>query len=390
MTSIYIHYPFCKSKCPYCDFNSHVQKEVNQQNYLNAYLSELDFYFSKTKERQIKTIFFGGGTPSLMPINLVEKILNKISQNWQICDNVEITLEANPTSFESEKFKNFKSAGINRLSLGIQSLNDDDLKFLGREHSSKEAISTIKNVQKIFDNFSFDLIYALPNQSLNSWKKELEKALEFSSPHISLYQLTIEKGTRFFSDFSKGKFTMPNEELAANFYEFTNEILENNNFNQYEISNYANISKEKDFRSQHNLAYWQNSDYIGIGAGAHGRIFFNENNLRTAIMNIHHPDSWIKKVEENNNGIQKFTKISKLELAQEIILMGLRIEEGVSKKIFSDYLNLSFDKVFKWEFLENLQKNNLLEISETHIKIPKKSWLLTNSIIQKIIENIKI
>ena len=202
--SIYIHYPFCKSKCPYCDFNSHVEKQINDKRFENAYLREIEYFAQELKNREIKTIFFGGGTPSLMPVNLVEKILEKISSLSVIDKNCEITLEANPTSFEATKFKDFKHAGVNRLSIGIQALNDVDLKFLGREHSAYEAINTIKTASKIFENYSFDLIYTRPNQKLSDWKQELEQAISLSPNHLSLYQLTIEKGTKFYGLYQRG------------------------------------------------------------------------------------------------------------------------------------------------------------------------------------------
>jgi oxygen-independent coproporphyrinogen-3 oxidase len=231
--SIYIHYPFCKAKCPYCDFNSHVRDGVDHENFLLAYEKELEFFAAKISPRQVTTIFFGGGTPSLMPIFLVEGILRKISQLWTLDENCEITLEANPTSFESSKFKALRDVGINRLSIGIQALNDADLKFLGREHSAKEAIATIEVAAKIFDNFSFDLIYARPKQSLESWQEELSRAINFGTKHLSLYQLTIEKGTKFYSQFARKEFAMPDENLAAEFYEMTNQITRSNGLELY-------------------------------------------------------------------------------------------------------------------------------------------------------------
>ncbi len=280
--SFYIHYPFCKSKCPYCDFNSHISSNIDLGAFLKAYFNEIEFFAKNAKNRQISTIFFGGGTPSLMPTYFVDEILRKISKHFQIENHCEITLEANPTSFESAKFQEFKKAGINRLSIGIQALNDEDLKFLGREHSSKEAMQTIENARKIFDNFSFDLIYARPKQNLQNWQKELELALSFDTKHLSLYQLTIEKGTPFFKDFRDKKFEMPSENLSAEFYETTNEIMAQNGFLHYEISNYC----KKNFECKHNLIYWRGLDYAGVGAGAHSRIYFDDKKNRQNIIMI--------------------------------------------------------------------------------------------------------
>lgn len=380
--SIYIHYPFCKSKCPYCDFNSHVKANIDHERFLKGYLRELDFFSEKLKNRKITTIFFGGGTPSLMPIFLVDKILEKISQLWQVDENCEVTLEANPTSFEAEKFKEFRKAGINRLSIGIQALNDVDLKFLGREHSASEAIKTIETASKIFDNFSFDLIYARPQQTLNSWKEELEMAISFGTKHLSLYQLTIEKGTKFFSQYKKGEFQMPDEELSAQFYEMTNQITKNHGFELYEISNYA----KKSFECAHNMVYWQGGDYLGIGAGAHSRVYLDEDaKNRRAIMMVHEPVSWLNKVEEIGAGIQSDEKISSEELLEELILMGLRLKGGIDDTIFQEHFGKKLEEVFDFKKLEGLVEKGFLEISKGNIRIADGSRLLTNAVIGKVV-----
>ncbi len=408
--SIYIHYPFCKAKCPYCDFNSHVREGVNHESFLRAYEKEMEFFAPKTGLRKIKTIFFGGGTPSLMPIFLVEGILKKISQLWNVDENCEISLEANPTSFEAAKFKDLRRVGINRLSLGIQALNDADLKFLGREHSAKEAIATIETAQKIFDNFSFDLIYARPQQTLELWHEELLRAINFGTKHLSLYQLTIEKGTKFFSEFKQGKFKLPEENLATDFYSLTNQVTSDAGFKLYEISNYAysssletrerfrgshesklpkssvaGASKDdefvKDYRCAHNLVYWQGGDYLGIGAGAHSRIYLDGEKNRSAIMMIHEPNAWLRKVEENSAGIQTLEKISSEELLEELILMGLRLENGIDKKNFPK----KFADIFDFKKLQKLVDQGLIVISENHIKIPHQYRILTNSIISKVV-----
>ena len=363
--SIYIHYPFCKSKCPYCDFNSHVRDGVDYPAFLKAYENELDFFAKKVGLRKIKSIFFGGGTPSLMPIFLVEGILKKISALWALDEDCEITLEANPTSSESSKFKDLKDVGINRLSIGIQALNDEDLKFLGREHSSKEAIAAIEVVSKIFDNFSFDLIYARPKQTLEGWEKELKQAIDFGTKHLSLYQLTIEKGTKFFSQFQKKEFELPDEELSAKLYELTHNVTSSNGFEDYEISNYA----KKNFESRHNLVYWRGLDYIGIGAGAHSRIFFEGEEKRSAIMMIHEPLAWLKKAQEQGAGIQTSEKISDKELLQELVLMGLRLKEGARNEIFQKNLKRNISEIFDIAKLKSLENKGLILANENCIKI---------------------
>ncbi|HLD76954.1 MAG TPA: coproporphyrinogen-III oxidase family protein, partial [Rickettsiales bacterium] len=346
-----------------------------------------------------------GGTPSLMPSYFVDKILAKISEKFTIDENCEITLEANPTSFESEKFQEFKKSGINRLSIGVQALNDEDLKFLGRQHSAKEAIKTIENAHKIFDNFSFDLIYARPKQNLAEWRKELELALSFDTKHLSLYQLTIEKGTQFFSDFKQKKFAMPNDKLSAEFYEMTNKIMAKNDFINYEISNYCQKNpvwdgdprkagrdscRVKNYQCQHNLVYWQGLDYAGIGAGAHSRIYFDNVQNRKNIIMISEPNLWLKKVQENKNGIQKIIEISKYELLEELILMGLRLDDGIDDKIFLLHFDKKIYEMIDLKKLQNLQDKGLLEISNNKLRITKKGKIISNAIISKVCEAINI
>ncbi len=378
--SIYIHYPFCKSKCPYCDFNSHVRDSVEYDKFLQAYERELQFFAEKIDPRQVSTIFFGGGTPSLMPEFLVAGILQKIAQLWQVDENCEITLEANPTSSESAKFQALRQIGVNRLSLGIQALNDQDLKFLGREHSSAEAIKTIENAAKIFDNFSFDLIYARPQQTIQSWREELSRAINFNTKHLSLYQLTIEKGTKFYSQFSRKEFVMPSEELAAEFYEVTNQITSDAGLELYEVSNYA----KKSFESRHNLVYWQGGDYLGIGAGAHSRVYFAEENMRSAITLLHDPMSWLNQVKQSGAAIQKIEKIMPRELCEELILMGLRLRDGISEELFLHHFNKKFDDIFDQNALNKIQSQGLIIQENGMIKIPTNQRLLTNAIIEKV------
>lgn len=382
MLSLYIHYPFCKSKCPYCDFNSHVNPEVDYERFARAYDRELEFFAQKTLEREVKTIFFGGGTPSLMPISLAERILTKVRALWKIADDVEITLEANPTSAESKKFEALKSLGINRVSIGIQALNDTDLKFLGREHSAKEAIEVVHTAAKIFPNFSIDLIYARPGQTLESWKRELEIACELSPNHLSLYQLTIEKGTKFFSSYNEGKFVLPDEETAAKLYELTEEITAKFGFGGYEISNYA----QPNFECRHNLAYWQGQDYVGVGPGAHSRVYFGSERMSAMVTND--PLNWLNKVESVGNGIQQLAQLTKNEVAEELILTGLRTTKGIGDKIFLSHFGKKMSAVLDFQKLKNLKDFIELGSDEEGERLRVTSKLLTNQIVSKVCDAI--
>lgn len=375
--SIYIHYPFCEAKCGYCDFNSHVQANIDHQKFLEAYCLELDYFAKLIGPRVVKTIFCGGGTPSLMPEFLLSGIFEKINKVFEVDKNCEITLEANPSSVEINKFANFKKIGINRLSLGIQAFNADDLKFLERVHDCNQAIKAIEVCQKNFDNFSFDLIYARPKQSIESWLEELNFALQFDTKHLSLYQLTIEKGTKFFSQYQQKKFTLPDENLASELYLATNQIMQNHGFDNYEVSNYA----KKNFQSQHNLTYWQSQEYLGIGAGAHSRITYQNEQNRRAIMLIHQPNSWLKKVFDQQNGIQTNDIIDNKALIEEILLMGLRLKEGISIKNFEQLIGQKFSAIFDQKKLAKLLNNSLLIEDDKRLVIPQNNWLVIDQII---------
>lgn len=381
--SLYIHYPFCNSKCPYCDFNSFANLNVDKDILLNSYLKEINSYHKLLPNRKIKTIFFGGGTPSLMSANFLGKILNEIHKLWNVDKDVEISLEANPTSVEIGKFQDFKNLGINRLSIGIQALNDKDLKFLGRKHSAKEGLNAIKIAQKIFqERYSIDLIYARPNQSLKEWKSELNDAIKLSPNHISLYELTIENGTPFYAQ----KISELNEDVATDLYFSTNEIMDKNDIPFYEISNYA----RKGYECKHNINYWKSGEWIGIGAGAHSRICFNqtENNYktRTVIENIKNPNLWMKKVQENDFGYKEKYDLPEQDFVKEFFLMGLRLRSGISNKDLQKY---TLDKtIFDFVNLKNcelLEKQNFIEVSKKSIRVKNKGLILLNRIIENII-----
>ncbi len=371
---IYIHWPFCASKCPYCDFNSHVKK--NDDDYIKAYLKELEYYHNLTSSQKVTSIFFGGGTPSLMKESEVSSLINFISKHWQIADDVEISLEANPTSVETEKFAEFKNAGINRLSLGVQSLDNNNLKFLGRNHSAGEALVALDKVQNIFDNSSLDLIYALPNQSLSDWEKELKKALSFGLKHLSLYQLTIEEGTIFYKQAKLGKLTEIDEKIASQMYNLTDDVCASFGINKYEVSNYA----KEGFESSHNLIYWQGYDYLGIGAGAHGRI-----NKFMGTSNYKNPQKWHDKVIENNHGAEEIETLNQEERAEELILMGLRTAEGINKERFKSICGLDLLDVVDTGSLEGFCEEGLLVDDEDNLKATKHGFLVLNHIIRWII-----
>jgi putative oxygen-independent coproporphyrinogen III oxidase len=321
---IYIHWPFCEKKCPYCDFNSHVRQSIDHSDWLKAYLNELRYYANETPNHIINSVFFGGGTPSLMKASVVEKILDEIQSLWHCSKDIEVTAEANPSSSENKHFKDFHRAGINRLSIGIQSLNDQSLLFLGRLHNADDAKNAIKNATEVFPRFSFDLIYALPGQTPKMWEKELKEATQLARGHISLYQLTIEPGTEFY----KKRVRAANETIGAELYETTQEIMNKANLPAYEISNHA----KKGAESLHNLIYWTGGDYLGIGPGAHGRI---THKLQTDMMhNYRDPEKWLGLAITNKFGGQKRKTLSDEQRRDELVLMGLRLINGISLQQF--------------------------------------------------------
>lgn len=377
--AIYIHWPFCKSKCPYCDFNSHVEKNIEHDKWLSAYLNEIEYFAEKLGKRNVGSIFFGGGTPSLMRPEVVQKILEKINNSFSVADNVEITLEANPTSIETEKLKSFKQAGVNRVSIGVQALNEKDLKFLGREHSPLEAKKALETAANIFENFSFDLIYCRPEQTIEAWKSELNEALKIADKHISLYQLTIEKGTEFYSKFNKKEFVMPEEKLSAEFFEETQNILKKRGLPSYEISNHAKAG----FESKHNISYWEYDEYLGIGPGAHGRI--NLDGKRTATMMLYLPDNWLKAVSEKKHGLQNADALNDETILEEIVMMGLRLTKGLSFDKFKLVSGKDFFAVFNKEKIKFLENENLIEIKNSRLAATKKGALLLNSLTEKIL-----
>jgi len=321
---IYVHWPFCQAKCPYCDFNSHVVRSVDQSQYANALVRELEHMANTCDPQTVTSIFFGGGTPSLMEPATVETVLGAIDRLWGINQGTEISLEANPTSVEAEKFRALASLGVNRVSLGVQALNDKDLKFLGRLHSVDEALGAIELARTYFNAMSFDLIYARPEQSVAAWESELTRALSFAVDHLSLYQLTIEEGTPFYDLHARGAFSVPGEDDAAALYEVTQSLCEDAGLRAYEISNHAKSGAE----CRHNLTYWRYGDYVGVGPGAHGRI--TRGGAKAATVTERLPAKWLAAVQAHGHGLVEKEEITSLHSAEEMMLMGLRLNEGIS------------------------------------------------------------
>jgi len=373
--SLYIHWPFCLSKCPYCDFNSHVRDSIDYEKYLEAFKRELQNVSRETFCQSIKSIFFGGGTPSLMPPSLVRAIIEEIKSLWPINGNLEITLEANPNSVEMEKFYDLKAAGVNRLSLGIQSLNNQDLQFLGRTHKADEAQRAIEIARTVFDRYSFDLIYALPNQKIENWQEELTNGLKLAGTHLSLYQLTIEEGTPFFHRHQRGEFHLPDEDLSALFYEETQRIMEAHGLPAYEISNHA----VPGFECQHNLVYWRYQDYAGIGPGAHGRL--SQGQKRYATYNHRAPETWVSHVLTHGHGLKERVELTSQDQGNEALLMGLRLKEGIPLHRLAEFYQSEY-LPFDPHKLGLLKDEGLVSPSLTHLQLTPLGLQKLNGILK--------
>lgn len=323
--AIYVHWPFCKKKCPYCDFNSHVRDAVDHDAWREALLKELRYWRARVEGHTVTSIFFGGGTPSLMQPATAKAIIDEIHHLWPTAPDIEITLEANPTSVEAANFAVLREAGVNRVSLGVQSLKQESLAFLGREHSADEALEAVALAAKIFPRYSFDLIYALPGQTLDAWEAELREALQYARGHLSLYQLTIEPNTAFHHQYHvQHAFALPQEDLAADLYQLTQRIMEEVGMPAYEISNHAAPGQA----SRHNLSYWRSDSYLGIGPGAHGRV--DMGNARHATNTLKSPERWLEQVQKIGHGIEADLPLTDRERLEERILMGLRLpHEGI-------------------------------------------------------------
>jgi oxygen-independent coproporphyrinogen-3 oxidase len=365
--ALYIHWPFCVSKCPYCDFNSHVREQVDQDQWRDALLADLAHEASLTPSRPLTSIFFGGGTPSLMPPQTVAALIEAAERHWGFAPGIEITLEANPSSVEAARFDDLARAGVNRVSLGLQALDDAALAFLGRAHSLTEGLLALDTAQAAFDRVSFDLIYARPGQSLADWEAELRRALSFGASHLSLYQLTIEPGTRFAVLAAKGELRETDPDLAAQLFELTRAITAESGLPAYEVSNHARPGEE----SRHNLTYWRYGDYIGVGPGAHGR------RLNRASFRRKKPENFLNAVTRNGHGIESEEALSSEMRATETLLMGLRLEEGVELARVAGALAPGA--------VERLREHGLLLASESErLRATPAGMLVLNSLLAEL------
>jgi putative oxygen-independent coproporphyrinogen III oxidase len=336
---VYVHWPFCLSKCPYCDFNSHVRHAaIDEARFLRAYLAEIEACAERVPGHTVTSVFFGGGTPSLMQPETVAAILNEIAKHWTLPRDAEITLEANPTSVEATRFRGYRAAGVNRVSLGVQALEDGALARLGRTHTAQEALAAVAIARSVFERYSFDLIYARENQTPSAWASELRRAIAEAAEHLSLYQLTIELETPFAALRAAGKLTVPDEDCARALYDITQDICAAAGLPAYEVSNHARAGAE----CRHNLTYWRMHDYAGIGPGAHGRLAIGAERHATATEK--RPETWLMRVEARGHGIVTDEVLTREEIADEFLLMGLRLAEGIDPQRYADIAGRCLDE----------------------------------------------
>jgi putative oxygen-independent coproporphyrinogen III oxidase len=369
---VYVHWPFCLAKCPYCDFNSHVRHGgIDQGDFVTAYLAELKHFATLAPGRVVSSIFFGGGTPSLMAPETVGAILDRIAELWTVAPDAEITLEANPTSVEAGRFAGYRAAGVNRVSLGVQSLDDASLTSLGRKHTSEEALAALAIAKKNFERVSFDLIYARQGQELQAWREELNRALTHAQDHLSLYQLTIEEGTPFAALHAAGALTVPEGAKAEAFYLVTQELCEAAGLPSYEVSNHARPGAE----SRHNLLYWRGHDYAGVGPGAHSRITLD--GIKHAIAVRKSPEAWLDAVAASGHGIEEDEALTPQNSADEYLLMGLRLAEGIDEKRLAAIDGRKLDEAR----LQYLQAKGLVRRTSDRVQATGKGRLVLDRLI---------
>ncbi len=354
--AVYVHWPFCVSKCPYCDFNSHVRERVDAARWQRAYLAEIERAAAATAGRTVTSLFFGGGTPSLMPPETAAAIVARVRALWPVAADAEITLEANPGASDATRFRGFREAGIGRLSIGVQSLQDDALRFLGRRHDARAAVAAIEQARAIFPRYTFDLIYARPGHTVAAWRAELDAALALAGDHLSVYQLTIEPGTAFHTAHARGDFVLPEEDVAADLYEATQDRLAAAGLAAYEISNHARPGQE----SRHNLTYWRYGDYAGIGPGAHGRLPGGDGG-KFATRQHRLPETWLDRVEREGSGEAERTALARDERGREMLLMGLRLAEGVDAARFAAETGVPIERFVDAAACTHLVRIGLIE-----------------------------
>ena len=381
LLSLYVHWPYCESKCPYCDFNSHVNETINVNDWIKSYKNQLlamkeELIKNDINFKNLNTLFFGGGTPSLMPLKIIEFVIDISNEIFGFKQDIEITLEANPNSYDRKKFIQFKQLGINRISVGAQSLNNKYLNFLGRLHNIKDVKITLTDASEIFDNISVDLMYAFNGQKIDDWISELENFLNFFNlQHLSLYQLTIEEGTRFFKDHKNGKIKLIENDIAAKFYDISNKVLNNYKFIKYEVSNYA----KKGFKCKHNLNYWNSENWIGVGPGAYGRLWsLGKNKSRIEYQNYKNPKTWLFKNLKQPE-FEKITKLNSKVSDIDTLTMGLRLYDGIK---VSKINNLS---IINFKSLKELQNKKIISFKDDTLKVNKKHMIKLNSILDYLI-----
>ncbi|MBM7407512.1 MULTISPECIES: radical SAM family heme chaperone HemW [Sphingomonas] len=372
--ALYVHWPFCVSKCPYCDFNSHVRDVVDQQAWRDALLADLAYEAERLPGRRLASIFFGGGTPSLMPPATVAAIIEAATSAWPAEPGIEITLEANPSSVEAARFADLAAAGVNRVSLGLQALDDEALAFLGRAHGVDEGLAALATAQRHFGRVSFDLIYARPGQSLGEWEAELDRALGFRTEHLSLYQLTIEPGTRFATLAAKGALTLPDEDLAADLWETTQARTAAAGLPLYEVSNHARPGAE----SRHNLTYWRYRDYAGVGPGAHGR--------REGIATFRRkkPENWLSAVARNGHGAESEVALAPAERVTEALVMGLRMREGIDLARVAALGGTTIDQVVDLKAVERLATQGLVSHDGDRLALTPAGMPLLDAVLREV------
>ena len=370
---IYVHWPFCAAKCPYCDFNSHVRSEIDEAGWTSAIVKELEWtaQLQGDARPEVKTIFFGGGTPSLMRGTSTASVLEAIAKLWPVARDVEVTLESNPASADAARFRDYRAAGVNRLSLGVQALNDADLKFFGRLHNVVEAKQALAMAMQTFGRVSLDLIYARPEQTLEQWRAELTEALAFGTEHLSLYQLTIEPATPFATLARTGALVIPDDDRAAALYELTQELTDKVGRPAYEISNHAKPGAE----SRHNLIYWRYGDYAGVGPGAHGRLTINGKRIATSAEKL--PERWREKVSREGHGMTEMTEIDLADASHEHLLMNLRLSEGINLAAYRARWNAEPRR----ERIVTLTNEGLLDLKNDMLTATPRGRLVLNSVI---------